>query len=156
MILYLDTSALIKLYAEEPGTDQVRDAVGSARIAVVSEIGYVEARSALARRERENSFSPEEHDKIVEKLERDFQEIFLLRRVTGEVVAQAGALVRRHALRAYDAVHLATALELREEALELPQDLQEPAEGLQVRLMSYDSSLHEAAQGEKLAYTGSE
>lgn len=150
MILYLDTSALIKLYAEEPGAEEVRDAVKKAEVVAVSEIGYVEARSALARREREGSFSPEEHDKIVEKLERDFQEVYLLRRVSGGIVAQAGELVRRHALRAYDAVHLATALELREEASELPRDRQQPAEELQVWLMSYDSSLHEASQRENL------
>jgi predicted nucleic acid-binding protein len=41
-----------------------------------------------------------------------------------EVIARAGELVRAHTLRAYDAIHLATAL--REEASELAQ--REPAE----------------------------
>lgn len=151
MILYLDTSALIKLYAEEPGTKEVRNAVEKAEVVATSEIGYVEARSALARRERENSLSPEEHDKTVKQLERDFQEVYLLRLVSGEIVAQAGELVRRHALRSYDAVHLATALELREEARELSRDQQqEPANELHVQLLSYDSSLHKAAQRENL------
>ena len=156
MILYLDTSALIKLYAEEPGTEEVRDAVEEARLAAVSEIGYVEARSALARIEREGSFSKEEHDETVEHLEHDFREFYLLRRVTGGTIVRAGELVYRHALRAYDAVHLATALELREEARELPRYQRQPAEELQVWLMSYDSSLHKAAQREDLAYTRSE
>jgi uncharacterized protein len=53
LILYPDTSALVKLYAEEPGREEVQDAVREARIVAVSEIGYAEACSALARRERE-------------------------------------------------------------------------------------------------------
>lgn len=150
MILYLDTSAFIKLYAEEPGTEEVRDAIEEARLTVISEIGYVEARSALARRERDDSLSKEEHDETIEQLERDFQDVYLLRRVSGEIIIQAGDLVRRHALRAYDAVHLATALELREEARELYRDRTRLAEEMQVWLMSYDSALHKAARREGL------
>lgn len=150
MILYLDTSALIKLYAEEPGTEEVRDACGRAELAAISEIGYVEARSALARRERDGSLSEQEHGETVEHLEHDFSEFYLLRRVSGEIIAQAGELVRRHALRAYDAVHLATALELLEEARDLYRRQQQPAEELQVWLLSYDSALRKAAGRENL------
>ncbi len=57
MILYLDTSALVKLYSEEPGREKVQAAVEGARVIAVSEIGYVEARSALARKEREGALS---------------------------------------------------------------------------------------------------
>lgn len=159
MILYLDTSALIKLYAEEPETEEVRDAVEEARAVAVSEIGYVEARSALARKEREGSFSTEEHDEAAEQLERDFREYYLLRSVSGVTLARAGGLTRRHALRAYDAVHLATALALLKESREL-SPRQEPAEQasgevkdeLWVSLMSYDGALSKAARTEGLAY----
>lgn len=154
MILYLDTSALIKLYAEEPRTEEVRYAVEEARLTAISEIGYVEARSALARREREGSFSKEEHDEAVKRLEHDFREFYLLRQVSGGTIARAGELVRSHALRAYDAVHLATALALHEEAHELPQDQRQPAEELRVWLMTYDSALHKVAQREALAGGG--
>ena len=157
MILYLDTSALVKLYAEEPGTEEVQSAVGRARAVAVSEVGYVEARSALARKEREGFFSTEEHDVAVQTLKRDFREVYLARPLTGGVIARAGELVRQHALRAYDAIHLATALALREEAGELAEQKaaeESPQEGaeLQVLLMTYDSSLTEAAHKEGLAY----
>lgn len=150
MILYLDTSALIKLYAEEAGTEEVREAVEEARLVATSEIGYVEARSALTRRERDGSLSKEEHDEAVAHLEHDFREFYLLRRVSGEIIVQAGELVHWHALRAYDAVHLATALELREESRELHRRQQQPAEELQVWLLSYDSALRKAAGREDL------
>lgn len=151
MILYLDTSALIKLYAEEPETEEVRDAIGEAQVITTSEIGYVEARSALARKERDGSFSTQEHDDAVEQLDRDFEEVYLLRLVSGGIIARAGDLTRQHSLRAYDAVHLATTLALREEARELSRERRQPEE-LSVRLMSYDPSLHKAAQREDLAY----
>jgi predicted nucleic acid-binding protein len=103
LILYLDTSALIKLYAEEPETEEVRDAIGEAQVITTSEIGYVEARSALARKERDGSFSTQEHDDAVEQLDRDFEEVYLLRLVSGGIIARAGDLTRQHSLRAYDA-----------------------------------------------------
>jgi len=159
LILYLDTSALVKLYAEEPGSDEVRNAARESRVIAISELGYVEARSALARREREGSFSAEQHDRAVDLLKHDFREFYLLRPVTGKVVAQAGELVREHTLRTYDALHLATALQLREEASELLTHHRASAElspqesgKLPVLLMAYDRSLSEAAKREDLAY----
>jgi predicted nucleic acid-binding protein len=92
LILYLDTSAMVKLYAEEPASDEVQSATYEERAVVVSEIAYVEARSALARKEREGSFSTEEHDEAVEQLKHDFREVYLLRPVTGRIVARAGEL----------------------------------------------------------------
>ena len=86
-------------------------------------------RSAFARREREGSFSTERHDRAAQLLGRDFRDFYLSRPVTGPIIAHAGELVREHALRAYDAVHLAAALELREEARELAARQRE-AEGV--------------------------
>ncbi len=45
MILYLDTSALVKLYVEEVFSDQVIKQVGQAEISATSRIAYVEALS---------------------------------------------------------------------------------------------------------------
>jgi predicted nucleic acid-binding protein len=137
----------------------VQDAVQDARVVAVSEIGYVEARSALARKEREGAFSTEEHDAAVEQLRQDFREVYLPRPVTGDVVARAGELAHKHALRAYDAVHLATALVLREEAQELARVAREteepsPQEGDEPRIsmMTFDASLAGAAGDEGLAH----
>lgn len=159
MILYLDTSALVKLYAEEPGREEAQSAVESARAVAISEIGYVEARSALARKEREGALSEEQHDAAVEQLKSDFREVYLSRPATGGIVASAGEAARRHALRAYDAIHLATALTLRSEVRELWDRRGESAvatgpggdEPPRVLLMSYDASLDGAAREENLA-----
>lgn len=113
----------------------------------VSDICYVEARSALARKEREEGFSTEEHDEAEGQLDRDFREVYLLRLLTGGDIVHAGELDRVYALRAYDAVHLATALALREESARTLAQRQEAAtptaqesDEARVLLMSYDSS----------------
>ena len=52
MILYLDTSALVKLYARELGSTEVKRAVARAGSVATSLVAYVETRSAFARKRR--------------------------------------------------------------------------------------------------------
>ena len=58
MTLYLDTSSLVKLYINEPGTDAVRKLVDEATIVVTSGLAYPETRASLARRRRERVLLP--------------------------------------------------------------------------------------------------
>ena len=53
MRLYLDSSALVKLYVVEDGSSLVRQFVDQAEIVSTSLVTYVEARAALSRRRRE-------------------------------------------------------------------------------------------------------
>ena len=53
MILYLDTSALVKLYVEEENSSTVEHMVSKARIVATHLIAYVEAQAAFARLQRE-------------------------------------------------------------------------------------------------------
>jgi len=53
--LYLDTSALVKLYIAEEGSLLVRTALADARFVATSVVAYVEARAAFARRRRERA-----------------------------------------------------------------------------------------------------
>jgi uncharacterized protein with PIN domain len=50
VILYLDISAKVKLYADEPGSVLVRQAVAKAEIIASNIIAYAETRVALARK----------------------------------------------------------------------------------------------------------
>ena len=49
LILYLDTSALVKLYVRERGSARVRAQVGKADAIATSVVAYAEARAAFAR-----------------------------------------------------------------------------------------------------------
>ena len=64
MILYLDTSSLVKLYVEEEKSSKVVDLVRSSKVTGTSLVAYAEARAAFARRFRENAFTPREYKRL--------------------------------------------------------------------------------------------
>jgi uncharacterized protein len=61
MILYLDTSSLIKIYVDEPGSEIVRRLLGQASIVSTSVIAYPESRTALGRLRREGTLTLLDH-----------------------------------------------------------------------------------------------
>lgn len=140
MILYLDTSALAKLYAEEEGTVTVERAIDEAEAVATSVVAYAEARAALARKLREGVFSSEEHREAVEALDEDWETLDTPD-VTDDLVRRAGALAEEHALRGFDAIHLASALLVREAYSEQTDVPTEEA----VLFLGFDSDLTAAA-----------
>jgi len=114
MILYLDTSSLVKLYVEEEESSRVADLVRSSKVTGTSLIAYTEARAAFARRFRENAFTLREYKRLTSSFDEDWDN-YLIVRVTKELVRQAGDLAEKHGLRGFDAIHLSSAVTLREE-----------------------------------------
>jgi uncharacterized protein len=139
LILYLDTSALVKLYAEEEGTGIVERAVEEAEAVAASVVAYAEARAAIARKLREGVFSRENRDDAVEALDEDWV-TFEKPEVTDALVLDAGNLAEEHALRGFDAVHLACALLVREAYAHQQGDGE-----TEVVFLCFDSSLTRAA-----------
>jgi predicted nucleic acid-binding protein len=136
LILYLDTSALVKLYVEEPGSDEVGAGVERASAVVTARIAYAEARAAFARHRREGGLTGAELRRVVQQLDHEWSTYGIVD--AGEnVVRRAGALAERHALRGFDALHLASALELRRA-------------GGEIAFMSFDARLTSAARRERL------
>ncbi len=112
MILYLDTSSLVKLYVEEAGSEAVRRlATGASRVAV-SIVAYPEAHSAFARRSRERGLTPAGFRSAKTAFDRDWSRMVRLA-VTEDVYRAAARLAERHALKALDSLHLASYLFLR-------------------------------------------
>ncbi len=108
MILYLDTSALVKLYIDEPGRDAVTAAKSAAMKIACHNIAYVELRAALARLQRENRLTLEELYEVRADFERDWHTLLIME-TTSPLLRKAADLADRFALRAYDSVHLAAA-----------------------------------------------
>ncbi len=108
MRLYLDTSALVKLYVDEEGASTVHHAVDQAELIATSAIAYVEARAAFARRYRERGLAASAHRSLLRSFERDWPR-YLTVEVAVSVIRDAARLAEHHRLRAYDAVHLASA-----------------------------------------------
>ena len=108
MILYLDTSALFKLYVDEEGSDAIHAAVASAESVAACRIAWAEAMSALARRGREVPADQEALEQARQALRNDWPK-FLVLEISQRVVEQAGDLADTFALRGYDSVQLAAA-----------------------------------------------
>lgn len=108
MILYLDTSALVKLYADEVGSKIVRRAVADANLIATSLLSYTETRSALSRRHRAREMGAPDLERCKQEFERDWERFHRLP-IDEAVVRKAGDLCEEYALRAFDAVHLAAA-----------------------------------------------
>ncbi|MDP3722435.1 MAG: type II toxin-antitoxin system VapC family toxin [Candidatus Omnitrophota bacterium] len=114
MTAYLDTSALVKLYVDEPGAADTRRLVTHATHVATSRLSYVEARAAFARRYREGALSKHRYGEMVRVLDHEW-ETYVRLEVAEPIIKLAGELTERRALRAYDAVHLASALAMRQE-----------------------------------------
>ena len=112
MIAYLDTSALVKLYVQEPGIDRVQRIVAQAAHVATSRVTYVEARAAFSRRHRERGLSNAAYREAVRLFEREW-DAYARMEVTEPLIRLAGDYTEQHALRAYDAIQLASAVSLR-------------------------------------------
>ncbi len=108
-IVYLDTSALVKLVVEEPGSALAAALWDGADLVVTSRLADTEVRAVLASGRRagrlEGGHATAEWDRL-------WPGLHVLE--LGESVTTAAArLIEQHPLRAADALHLASALELR-------------------------------------------
>lgn len=108
MILFCDTSALVKLYVHEDGTDAVTERAAASDIVAVSRVAWVEAMSAMARRSREQAQDAAALEQAKQRLVADWPQ-YLVLEVNQELVELAGDYAEAFALRAYDSVQLASA-----------------------------------------------
>jgi uncharacterized protein len=114
-LYYLETSALVKLYVLEPGTDrllQLASNLSENRLAVLA-ISPVEVRSAIRRRERAGDIDSKTAGLILDRLRQHLEARFLRQALNDTVLDGALEMIDRYALRAYDAIQLAGCLALR-------------------------------------------
>ncbi|PIP15447.1 MAG: VapC toxin family PIN domain ribonuclease [bacterium (Candidatus Ratteibacteria) CG23_combo_of_CG06-09_8_20_14_all_48_7] len=141
MILYLDTSALVKLYFQEVSSEIVIELVKKSEIVATSRLAYVEAKAAFGRKRELGELSSEDLEKLMFEFERDWPN-YLLIEVSPEVVSLAGDLAVNHHLRAYDALHLSSGLWLKEKT------------GLGISFLTFDRNQKMVAEKESLKIVG--
>jgi predicted nucleic acid-binding protein len=145
---YCDSSALVKYYIVESGTEWVRSLIDSrpddewANSIFTSALTWAEVISAFAKRHRMGDISTHLYRALTARFLREARLRYGRLRVNDALIDLAVELVRRHPLRAYDAVQLATALLLNRSLLadELPS----------LTFVSADDVLCEAARAEGL------
>lgn len=138
MILYCDTSALVKLYVEESGSSWVRHWMNAADVVGIAAIGYVEAKAAFARAVHSGRVIRRTYRRMIEDFEEDWGRCLVLE-INQQLLRHAGRLAEQHRMRAYDAVHLAAALQIRAHGCE------------EVTFLGFDHELNLAAKAEGLS-----
>ena len=108
MIAYVDTSSLIKLIVDEPGSAVVEEIWTTADALVAVTLVEIEARAALGAARRAGRLTATEHRRTIKVLRELLDQIDTVE-VTAELIAIACDITDRHGLRGYDAVHLAAA-----------------------------------------------
>lgn len=111
--LYLDASALAKLYLPEPDSDELDTAIRGRSDLMISDLAITEITSAIARRRREGVLPPAPcarlHRKILEDVESGLYLKIDLMPDTHREAERLLLAVGSIALRAADALHLAQA-----------------------------------------------
>lgn len=114
--LYLDTSALVKLYVQEPETADLSACVSKhAPPLPFSSLHELELNHALERRREEGGLTGREINRIIATIEKDLDNGVLQRFNADwpDVFTRAIRLLRRHrGLRSLDALHVGSALGL--------------------------------------------
>ena len=119
---FLDSSAVMKRYVQETGTVWVRalTASGTGNFFYLARITDVEVTAALARR-GQPGLSVVQAVAALRQFRRDFGQDYRVVEITIALLQRAAQLADTHALRGYDAVQLAVALDVhaRDQALVL-------------------------------------
>jgi predicted nucleic acid-binding protein len=133
MTLYLDTSSIVKLYVEEPGSAEVRQNLSEASSGATSLITYAEARATFARLRRLGSVTPTAFRLATRDFDADWP-FWVIVPVSEPLCRAAGALSEQYGLRGFDSMHLASCMYV---ARETPES--------DVRFSSFDRELSRAA-----------
>ena len=133
MILFCDTSALVKLYIAEDSSPEIRNLAGVAATIAVCRIAWAEMMAAVARRSREWPNDAEALEVVRQHLRADWPRYAVVE-VTQPIVELAGEYADTFALRAYDSVQLAAASSLQQMV------------GEEVQFACFDTRLRKAAQ----------
>ncbi|MDQ6928286.1 MAG: type II toxin-antitoxin system VapC family toxin [Actinomycetota bacterium] len=116
MTVFADSSALVKLYADEAGSERIH---ALEEPLVLSELARVEVPAAIWRKQRMGELSAADAATLVAAFEADWfaspggARRFLVIKLLTRLLDDAARLVAIHGLRAYDALQLAAALAAR-------------------------------------------
>lgn len=111
MIYYIDTSALVKRYFEEPGTENINRLLAREGIHSTSLLTYAEMLSVFARKHKARDLSTPDYRKAVRQFETEWKSLHVIS-LNYDMLTAIRGVVTKHHLRGADGVHLASALYL--------------------------------------------
>jgi uncharacterized protein len=118
-IYFLDSSVIVKRHFQEQGYNWVQALHQplKGRELYISQIALVEVVASTCRKAREQNIPVKGRDAIIKKFRRSIGKAYNVWQISDAVLVAAGNLCRSHRLRSYDAVQLACAIAVREDAL---------------------------------------
>ena len=131
--IYLDTSALLKRYVQEQGSDELEAWIVTSSVTGTVKITYAEIAAALAKLKRMQWLNADDAHVAWENFSSEYP-FFVHIEVTEPVIDLAADLAWEHGLRGYDAVHLAAALLWKTQA------------GEDIQMVTFDKQLWEVAK----------
>ncbi len=111
MIVYLESSALVKVVLAEEQAEVAVSLWEEADQVTTSRLTYPEARAAMAAAVRDGRMSSKSHRAAKRRLTAHWEEFDIVELVP-RIAAAAGDLAERSRLRGGDAIHLASALDV--------------------------------------------
>lgn len=135
MILYLDTSSLVKLYIHESHSIAVRKWVKEAEIVATCRVAYPETISAFNRRFKGGDLPKEKYELLVAGFSKEWSCFAVL----DFDETEAGHLVTKYGLRGFDAIHLSST-----------KLLKVNRNNISILFSSFDEKLNSAATAEGL------
>jgi len=109
MILYLDTSALVKRYFLERESEELLSKWGQAEVIVTSSVAYAETVASFFCKKRESALEEEVIQQVVDAFLLDWISFFRVE-VNDELNEIVLRVVESYPLRGFDAIHLASAV----------------------------------------------
>lgn len=133
---FIDTSALVKRYHQEKGTEKIDEIFESKeKIIFISNLAVSEFTSAINRKKFEGEITESDLNLVLSRFFTDVMEILTIVGVTDSHVISSSDLILEYNLKALDSLQLATAVRLKE---------------LDAIFISADEKLCEAARKEGL------
>lgn len=137
-VYYLDTSALVKRYRTEPGTEIVEELLTDPSPDdrfFICFLSIIELTSGVVRLVRGGHLSRDTANQILARFRSDVRDLFRVWPLNEGVAADAVTVAEQHGLRSGDAIHLAAA-----------QQIARAAPGARAVMVSSDRELIDASQ----------
>lgn len=127
-LYFLDSSAIVKRYFQEQGHEWIEALhdPNQGHVLYIAQVALVEVVASICRKAREQDIPLEERNSTIEDFRRDIRSSYSTWMVDNVLYTAAGDLCRIHRLRAYDAIQLACAIAVREDALKAQSPEAEP------------------------------
>jgi predicted nucleic acid-binding protein len=144
LIAYFDSSALLKLFLNEPDAEVALNVWNQAEQVTTSGISYLEVRAGLARAARENpaKLSRTGYEDAKRQFDQLWAQVISLT-ITERLIHQASDVAERYSLRAYDSLQFAAVLDVADDDVVLAttdRELERAARAAAISLTELSSS----------------